>query len=88
MIAQRHGSNTSSSSSTSVVACRAAQQEQQQQVDTNQLVGEDAAAFDWSKQSLQSWGLFVALLSSVLGAMYVVSLVGGVAVVWSVVVAR
>lgn len=40
---------------------------------SNQMVGEDAASFDFSKQSLQSWGLFVALLSTVLAAMYVVS---------------
>jgi hypothetical protein len=38
-----------------------------------QLVGEDAAAFDLSKQSLKSWGIFGVLLTSVLAAMYVVS---------------
>ena len=37
------------------------------------LVGEDAAAFDLSAQSLRSWALFGALLSLVLGALYVVS---------------
>jgi hypothetical protein len=37
------------------------------------LTGEDAAYFDLSKQSLQSWGLFFVLLTTVLGAMYVVS---------------
>ncbi|KXZ44175.1 hypothetical protein GPECTOR_71g536 [Gonium pectorale] len=52
------------------VACRAAQQEPE--ATTPQLVGEDAASFDLEKQSLQSWGLFVALLSVVLGALYVV----------------
>jgi hypothetical protein len=55
----------------------AARTQTQDQVDLktsdDQLVGEDAASFDFSKQSLQSWGLFVALLSTVLGAMYLVS---------------
>lgn len=37
-----------------------------------QLVGEDAAAFDVNKQSLQSWGLFFTLLTTVLGALYLV----------------
>lgn len=58
-------------------AARAQAQEKVDQLesssDSSQLVGEDAAAFDFSKQSLQSWGLFVALLSTVLGAMYLVS---------------
>lgn len=48
----------------------------------DKLVGEDAAAFDFSKQSLQSWGLFVALLSAVLGAMYVVSGGLGLGLLW------
>lgn len=38
------------------------------------LIGEDAAAFDWSQQSLKSWGLFGALLTTVMGALYLVSL--------------
>lgn len=54
-------------------ASGAADATQQQQ----QLVGEDAAAFDWSQQSLRSWVLFGVLLSTVLGAMYVVSSAGG-----------
>jgi hypothetical protein len=37
------------------------------------LVGEDAAAFSFEKQSLQSWGLFFVLLTTVLGALYAVS---------------
>lgn len=45
--------------------CRAADTDQE-------LVGEDAAAFDVSQQSLQSWGLFFFLLTSVLGALYLV----------------
>lgn len=35
-------------------------------------IGEDAAVFDWKEQSLQSWGLFSVLLSSVLGFLYFV----------------
>ena len=38
-----------------------------------ELVGEDAAVFDPSQQSLRSWGLFAGLLTSVLGLLYVVS---------------
>eukprot|EP00879_Flechtneria_rotunda_P023089 GHRR01024408.1.p1 GENE.GHRR01024408.1~~GHRR01024408.1.p1 ORF type:complete len:122 (+),score=14.57 GHRR01024408.1:444-809(+) len=38
-----------------------------------ELIGEDAAAFDLSKQSLKSWGVFSVLLTTVLGAMYLVS---------------
>eukprot|EP00879_Flechtneria_rotunda_P002691 GHRR01002897.1.p1 GENE.GHRR01002897.1~~GHRR01002897.1.p1 ORF type:complete len:366 (+),score=54.74 GHRR01002897.1:444-1541(+) len=37
-----------------------------------ELIGEDAAAFDLSKQSLKSWGVFSVLLTTVLGAMYLV----------------
>lgn len=53
------------------VACRvqAPEAEPQQQ---QQLVGEDAAAFDWGKQSLKSWAVFGALLTFVLGALYAV----------------
>jgi hypothetical protein len=36
-------------------------------------VGEDAAVFDPSQQSLRSWGLFAGLLTGVLGLLYVVS---------------
>lgn len=39
----------------------------------NGLVGEDAAAFELSKQSLTSWGLFVGLLTGVMGLLYLVS---------------
>ncbi len=42
------------------------------------LSGEDAAAFDLSQQSIRSWSLFVALLSVVLGALYVVWIQPGV----------
>ena len=38
-----------------------------------ELVGEDAAVFDPSQQSLRSWGLFAGLLTGVLGLLYVVS---------------
>jgi hypothetical protein len=37
-----------------------------------ELVGEDAAVFDVSSQSLKSWALFFTLLTAVLGALYVV----------------
>ena len=37
-----------------------------------ELVGEDAAVFDPSQQSLQSWGLFAGLLTGVLALLYVV----------------
>lgn len=40
---------------------------------TPTLAGEDAAAFDVSQQSLASWGWFFALLTGVLGLIYVVS---------------
>lgn len=71
---------TPQSSSTPVrlphTVARAQAQEKVDQLETHsnssQLVGEDAASFDFSKQSLQSWGIFVALLSTVLGAMYLV----------------
>ncbi|GLC43362.1 15-cis-zeta-carotene isomerase [Pleodorina starrii] len=39
---------------------------------STKLIGEDAAAFDLEKQSVKSWALFVALLSTVLGALYLV----------------
>mmetsp|Transcript_7320 Transcript_7320/g.17591 ORF Transcript_7320/g.17591 Transcript_7320/m.17591 type:complete len:373 (+) Transcript_7320:87-1205(+) len=35
-----------------------------------ELVGEDSAAFDLQKQTLQAWGLFFLLLSTVLGGLY------------------
>ena len=37
------------------------------------LVGEDAAAFDVNKQSVQSWGTFFGLLTGVLGLLYLVN---------------
>jgi len=43
----------------------------------NKLIGEDAAAFDFGKQSLQSWGIFSALLTGVLGLLYVVWIAPG-----------
>lgn len=77
-----------SSSSTATrlphTVARAQAQENVDQLETNsnssQLVGEDAASFDFSKQSLQSWGIFVALLSTVLGAMYLVRAAAAAAV--------
>lgn len=54
--------------------CRTqAQETTQLETSATELVGEDAAAFDLSKQSLQSWGIFGVLLTTVLGAMYLVS---------------
>ena len=74
-----HGSKIGSSSASSTSSRRpqfVTRSQAQEQVELatkdGQLVGEDAASFDFSKQSLQSWGLFVALLSTVLGAMYLV----------------
>lgn len=55
------------------IRCRAAQQEQQPESTEAQppaLVGEDAAVFDPSQQSLKSWGLFVALLTGVSALLY------------------
>lgn len=53
--------------------CRAAEPEATPQPPAGEgLVGEDAAAFDLSKQSLQSWAIFSALLSVVLAALYLV----------------
>jgi len=43
-----------------------------EQPTTSELVGEDAAAFDWSKQSLKSWGIFGVLLTVVIGALYAI----------------
>jgi hypothetical protein len=69
--------SSSSSTSRSRISQTATRSQAQEQVDLqtseSQLVGEDAASFDFSKQSLQSWGIFVALLSTVLGALYLVS---------------
>lgn len=55
------------------VRCRTQAQDTTQLDTASELVGEDAAAFDASKQSLKSWGIFGVLLTSVLGAMYLVS---------------
>ena len=38
------------------------------------LVGEDAAVFSVERQSLTSWGLFLGLLTGVLGLIYLASL--------------
>jgi hypothetical protein len=70
---QTSSSQSSSSSRRLITACRTQAPEQVDlQTAEQQLVGEDAAAFDLSKQSLKSWGLFGVLLTSVLGAMYMV----------------
>ena len=54
--------------------CAAAQQEAppppERQPEQPALVGEDAAVFDLSKQSLQSWVLFGALLTGVSALLY------------------
>lgn len=60
--------------------CAAAQQEQggaplppprqPEQPEQQALVGEDAAVFDLSQQSLRSWVLFGALLTGVLAMLY------------------
>jgi hypothetical protein len=74
---QLSGSSSTSSTCRSRISQTATRSQAQEQVDLqtseSQLVGEDAASFDFSKQSLQSWGIFVALLSTVLGALYLVS---------------
>ncbi|KAL4423637.1 hypothetical protein ABPG77_009224 [Micractinium sp. CCAP 211/92] len=62
------------------IRCRAAQQEQQPETGDTQppaLVGEDAAVFDPSQQSLKSWGLFVALLTGVSALLYPVWIAPG-----------
>mmetsp|Transcript_10757 Transcript_10757/g.16662 ORF Transcript_10757/g.16662 Transcript_10757/m.16662 type:complete len:361 (-) Transcript_10757:215-1297(-) len=38
---------------------------------TQELVGEDAAVFEFSNQKIQSWGIFSVLVTSVLGLLYV-----------------
>jgi hypothetical protein len=66
--------SSSSSSSRPLTSCRTQAPEQVDlQTAEQQLVGEDAAAFELNKQSLKSWGIFGVLLTSVLAAMYVVS---------------
>lgn len=54
--------------------CRAQAPEAAEALDQQQqqLIGEDAAAFDWGRQSLKSWAIFGVLLTGVLGALYVV----------------
>jgi hypothetical protein len=37
-------------------------------------VAEDAASFEFNKQSVKSWAIFFGLLSTVMGALYLVSL--------------
>lgn len=49
--------------------CRAMDE---QKLGDRSLLGEDAAVFELEKQSLNSWALFVALLSIVMGALYLV----------------
>ncbi|KAG2490010.1 hypothetical protein HYH03_011475 [Edaphochlamys debaryana] len=58
--------------SSRVVARASSETDASTSASTAPLVGEDSAAFDLSKQSLQSWGLFTVLLSTVLGALYLV----------------
>lgn len=66
-------SQGSSGSSRLLTSCRTQAPEQVDlQTAEQQRVGEDAAAFDLSKQSLKSWGVFGVLLTGVLGAMYMV----------------
>lgn len=56
------------------LCCNAAQQQEQPEAEAavvgKPLVGEDAAVFDFSQQSLKSWGLFVALLTGVSALLY------------------
>ncbi len=66
--AQQHVVASQRSSLQPTVVCRATQQESE----APSLVGEDAAAFALEKQSVKSWGLFFFLLTTVLGALYVV----------------
>lgn len=42
--------------------------------------GEDAAAFDLSQQSVQSWGLFVGLLTGVMALLYAVWIAPGLGI--------
>ena len=49
----------------------------EQSIEVKPLVGEDAAAFDIGKQSVQSWGAFFGLLTGVLGLLYLVRLKSG-----------
>lgn len=62
------------------ISCRTQAQEQVdlQPAAESELAGEDAATFDLSKQSLTSWGVFGVLLTTVLGAMYMVRALQGV----------
>ncbi len=55
----------------SPVLCRASQPEVPA-TEPPARVGEDSAAFDLSAQSVRSWAYFMAVLTTVLGALYVV----------------
>ena len=57
------------------VACQSASGDRDPQLQPAIPIGEDAAAFDVSKQSLNSWALFFGLLTGVLGMIYLVSVV-------------
>ncbi|GIL43940.1 hypothetical protein Vafri_1525 [Volvox africanus] len=63
----------------SFLACHAAQQQEPVVAETQQkMIGEDAAVFDIEKQNIKSWALFTVLLSTVLGALYLVWIQPGV----------
>lgn len=64
-----HVSSAAPTIERSKLTCQAARGEE---VRTGELVGEDAASFDVEKQSVKSWSLFFVLLTTVLGALYVV----------------
>lgn len=67
------GSRSAGQASTkSSVLCRASQPEQVPASEPPALVGEDSAAFDFSAQSVRSWAYFMAVLTTVLGGLYVV----------------
>jgi hypothetical protein len=50
-----------------------AQAQDENQLATKERVGEDAASFDFGQQSVRSWAIFFGLLTTVLGALYLVS---------------
>lgn len=54
-------------------AIRTRAQAQEDPVAIQERVAEDAASFDFNKQSVKSWGIFFGLLTTVMGALYLVS---------------
>lgn len=54
------------------VRARAQPQEEEGAVAVQKRVAEDAASFDFGQQSVKSWALFFGLLTTVMGALYLV----------------